>query len=81
STQTSFNLPKHWNSSVDFTQRKRIGSDTQLYSDNANNDVRLIPTDISRSISHGGLNQGSYISQNHQQVSNEPVNNWNTYRC
>ncbi|CAF3521163.1 unnamed protein product [Rotaria socialis] len=80
STQTSFNLPKHWNPSVDFTQRKRIGSDTQLYSENANNDVRHISTDIPRSISHVGLNQGSYISQKHQQVSNEPVNNWNTYR-
>jgi hypothetical protein len=79
-TQPPFNLPKQWYPSVDLTHRQRIGSDSRAYSNNANIGFQQIPTDLTRSTSSDVLNQGSYPSQNQQQVFNEPVNGWNTFR-
>ncbi|CAF4159118.1 unnamed protein product [Rotaria sp. Silwood2] len=77
--QAQFNKPKLWHPSVDFTQRQRIGSDSQPYSNNFNNNFQQTQTDLSRSASHGRLDQESYNSQNYQQVMNEPNNNGNRF--
>ncbi|CAF3109564.1 unnamed protein product [Rotaria sp. Silwood2] len=51
----------------------------QPYSNNFNNNFQQTQTDLSRSASHGRLDQESYNSQNHQQVMNEPNNNGNRF--
>lgn len=78
--QPPFNLPKQWYPAVDLTQRQRLGSDSQSYSNNANIGFGQVQSNLSRSASSGLLDQGAYIPQNQKQVFNEPVNNWNTYR-
>ncbi|CAF0896525.1 unnamed protein product [Rotaria sp. Silwood1] len=80
STQTQFNKPKLWYPSVDFTHRQRIGSDHQLNSNNSDNNFQHTQTNLSRSASHGRLDQESYNSLNQQQVMNEPINNRNRFQ-
>jgi hypothetical protein len=47
---------------------------------NANTGFQPMQTDLSRSASSGALNQGSYISQNQQEVFHEPTHQWTRYQ-
>ncbi|CAF0861544.1 unnamed protein product [Rotaria sordida] len=77
STQIQYNKPKQWHPLVDFTHRQRIGSDNQPLSNDNFQDTK---TNLSRSASHGQLNQEFYDTKNHQQIMNESINNRNGFQ-
>jgi hypothetical protein len=87
SSQQPYTRPKQWHPAVDLTHREsqnrqRTDSDNQPILNNYNLNFQQglpIQTDLTRSASYGGLNQGSY----HQQfapVFAEPIIDWSAVR-
>jgi hypothetical protein len=72
-SQQPFTLPKPWHPAVDLTHRE-LQNRQQTGSDN-----QPIPTDLTRSASYGGLNQGTYPQQ-FAPVFAEPIIDWSAVR-